>query len=87
MKPLASWAIDSEPTQALGIIAKYFQHHYKLKDPEHSTIQWTIKLCSKVQQTVLPYKRLMRMCPWIGSHFHNWVPLTIMGSHIFGFLG
>ena len=22
---------------------------------------------------VLPYKRLVRMCPWIGSHFHDWI--------------
>ena len=22
---------------------------------------------------VLPYKRLMRMCRWIGSHFHDWI--------------
>ena len=21
---------------------------------------------------VLPYKRLMGMCKWIGSHFHDW---------------
>ena len=22
---------------------------------------------------VLPYKRLMGMCCWMGSHFHNWI--------------
>ena len=22
---------------------------------------------------VLPYKRLRGMCPWMGSHFHNWI--------------
>ena len=22
---------------------------------------------------VLPYKRLMRMCRWMGSHFHDWI--------------
>ena len=22
---------------------------------------------------VLPYKRLMGMCRWIGSHFHDWI--------------
>ena len=21
---------------------------------------------------VLPYKRLIGMCPWMGSHFHDW---------------
>ena len=34
---------------------------------------------------VLPYKRLMGMCHWLGSHFTT--GLTIMGSHIFGFFG
>ena len=22
---------------------------------------------------VLPYKRLMRMCRWMESHFHDWI--------------
>ena len=22
---------------------------------------------------LLPYKRLMGMCCWMGSHFHNWI--------------
>ena len=22
---------------------------------------------------VLPYKRLVRMCRWMGSHFHDWI--------------
>ena len=22
---------------------------------------------------VLPYKRLMEMCSWMRSHFHNWI--------------
>ena len=22
---------------------------------------------------VLPYKRLMRMCRWMGPHFHDWI--------------
>ena len=22
---------------------------------------------------VLPYERLMGMCPWVGSHFHHWI--------------
>ena len=22
---------------------------------------------------VLPYKRLMGMCRWMGLHFHNWI--------------
>ena len=39
---------------------------------------------------VLPYKRLMGMRRWLGSHFHDWVDydgvafsieLLVMGSH------
>ena len=46
---------------------------------------------------LLPYTRLMGMCCWMGSHFHNWIDyngvafsivrVTRMGSHIFGFFG
>ena len=50
----------------------------------------------KYRGGALPYKRLMGMCRWIGSHFHDWtdyngvafsIEFTRMGSHIFGFLG
>ena len=39
-----------------------------------------------------PYKRLMGMCRWMGSHFHDWVDYNGValsfrrGSQIFGFL-
>ena len=44
---------------------------------------------------VLPYKKLIGMCRWMGSHFHDWSDyngvafsiVTRMGSQIFGFLG
>ena len=44
---------------------------------------------------VLPYMRLMVMCRWMLSHFHDWIDyngcifnrVTRMGSHIFGFWG
>ena len=45
---------------------------------------------------VLPYKRLMGMCCWMGSHFHDWidynevtflVELLEWGSTFSGFLG
>ena len=45
---------------------------------------------------VLPYKRLIGMCRWMGSHFHDWIDyngvafsieFTRMASHIFGFWG
>ena len=28
---------------------------------------------------VVPYKRLMGMCRWMGLHFYDWI--GIMGSH------
>ena len=41
---------------------------------------------------IFPYKRLMGMYRWMGSHFHDWidyngVAFTRMRSHIFGFFG
>ena len=45
---------------------------------------------------VLPYKRLIGMCRWMGSHFHDWIDyngvafsieFTRMASLIFGFWG
>ena len=45
---------------------------------------------------VLPSKRLMGMCRWMGSHFHNWIDYNgvtfllelLEGDHtISGFLG
>ena len=31
---------------------------------------------------VLPYKRLMGMCRWMGSHFHAWVDYIGVTSSI-----
>ena len=51
---------------------------------------------SSLLEAVLPYKKLMGMCRWMGSHFHDWIDykwggifnrVTRMGSHIFGFFG
>ena len=40
---------------------------------------------------LLPYKRLMGMCSWMGSHFHEWIDyfkrVTRMGSRISDFWG
>ena len=45
---------------------------------------------------VLPSSRLMGMCRWMESHFHDWIDyygvalfirVTRMGSHIFNILG
>ena len=41
---------------------------------------------------LFPYKRLMGMCRWMGSHFHDWIDyngvafsrVSRMGSHILG---
>ena len=29
-------------------------------------------LWTEIPGGALPYKRLMRMCRWMGSHFHDW---------------
>ena len=37
---------------------------------------------------LLPYKRLMGMCRWMGSHFLDWIDynwVALMGLHIFDF--
>ena len=43
---------------------------------------------------VLPYERLVELCRWMGSHFHDWIDyygvaflieLLEWGSHIFVF--
>ena len=31
------------------------------------------KLANRKSQGVLPSKRLLGMCRWMGSHFHNWI--------------
>ena len=49
-----------------------------------------------VGEGVPPYKRLVGMFCWMGSHFRDWIDynrghifnrVTRMGSHIFGFFG
>ena len=43
----------------------------------------------------IPSNRLMEMCRWMGSHFHDWIDYNgvafsielLMGSHIFGIWG
>ena len=31
---------------------------------------------------VLPYKRLMAMCRWTGSHFHHWIDYNVVAFSI-----
>ena len=41
----------------------------------HSVVSWDFKLLQrfKISGGGLPYKRLMGMCRWMGSHFHDWI--------------
>ena len=42
-------------------------HHLQLWSPA------TILRGGPVPEGVLPYKRLMGMCRWMGLHFHDWI--------------
>ena len=33
----------------------------------------TVETCVDPRLVALPYKRLMGMCRWMGSHFHDWI--------------
>ena len=60
---------------------------------------FTIKFREEVsprREGLLPYKRLIGMCRWMGSHFHNWtdyrgveisVELLEWGGTFWDFLG
>ena len=64
-----------------------------------STIPCTINSDTRWGGGVLPSNRLMGMCRWMGSHFHDWIDyngvafsirasrVTRMGSHICGISG
>ena len=43
----------------------------------HSVVSWDFKLLQRFKISWggggLPYKRLMGMCRWMGSHFHDWI--------------
>ena len=64
----------------------------------HNTFPLDSDLSGAIQPGggVLPYKRLIGMCRWMGSHFHDWIDyngvafsieFTRMASLIFGFWG
>ena len=36
-------------------------------------LEWSRPGREPVGGAALPYKRLMGMCRWMGSHFHNWI--------------
>ena len=61
---------------------------------KHGTVEYSIMRARG--GGVLPYKRLMGMCRWMGSHFHDWidyngvtflVKLLEWGRTFSGFLG
>ena len=33
----------------------------------------TVETCVDPRLVALPHKRLMGMCRWMGSHFHDWI--------------
>ena len=33
------------------------------------------------EERALPYKRLMGMCRWMGSHFHDWIDYNQKPMH------
>ena len=33
----------------------------------------TVETCVDSRLVALPHKRLMGMCRWMGSHFHDWI--------------
>ena len=46
---------------------------YVLNNPTIDRLLNIINLLSyKLPGRILPYKRLLGMCRWMGSHFHDW---------------
>ena len=39
----------------------------------HFSLSLKLIWCDHEARGVLPYKRLMGMCRWMGSHFHDWI--------------
>ena len=83
-------------TPAIDFILKHRSqgsHFIKLQGPSVSSTP----LPPPRGRGVLPSKRPLGMCRWMGSHFHNWVDyngvgyifsrITRMGSHIFEISG
>ena len=69
----------------------YLKDRLKSRESDHFNIKFVI-----LPGGVLPYKRLMGMCRWMGSHFHDWidyngvtflVELLEWGRTFSGFLG
>ena len=45
-----------------------YEWQTKYKRPQRSNVGGVVN-----RGRVLPYKRLMGMCRWMGSHFHDWI--------------
>ena len=71
-------------------------HRFAHTRPECELLGWHWPGMTRGGGGVLPSKRLLGMCRWMGSHFHNWtdyngvtflVELLEWGSTFSGFLG
>ena len=43
----------------------------KLRWPKYTSIH--LLASTMLGGVVLPYKKIMGMCHWMGSHFHDWI--------------
>ena len=65
----------------------------RLKFHEVESISLLLELTAR-GGGLLPYKRVMGMCCWMGSHFYDWIDyngvtflVELLGSHIFEISG
>ena len=52
--------------------------YHELTTYSWSSLQWSPWGQKKPGGGVLPYKRLIGVCRWMGSHFHNWSDYTVL---------
>ena len=79
-----------------GIVTKYREIAFSFGQQVIAVRLGKYTNCPCVGGGVLPSKRLVGMCRWMGSHLYNWTDyngapffgrVTKMGSHIFGISG
>ena len=78
-----TWIIQSSivlmkllPSQSKKELCRFpYNLHEKCAPAIHSSVIFPGSLLAKFwcKFPVLPYKRLMRMCRWMGLHFHDWI--------------
>ena len=56
-----------------NIERKYFRSALKRRLYEKMIYSKEIIVWGRPGGRALPYKRLMGMCRWMGSHFHDWI--------------